>query len=431
MSSKSSLALTFIGLLYQDFGITYIGIARFVAKHLNDGRKRRNAYASTMILYMLWYLGCAVRRIKLSCSALGSCDETSQSDVKMRAILAKCPALTRIYWPTIYAPTRLLQCLLSLVRELLTWMGPLQPKYRREFVGLSDGQTLAVDWLHPSNTPPAGMPVIVCFHGAFQGSISTQMADIAKMGHAEGMPVIIINRRGYGTTLTVPKVNVTGFDEDTDEILQKDVSKRYPGHPLVLVGFSAGSVQAVRYAANRGGSNVSLPRILCAVGLDFAWDMSLTGLPQQCLFPYNYVMSVLAWYTYAQQNARTLSRTESAAHAVCQMSPKNIVARSSNSVAVTQARILRRFSGSQDWDSERPSLGKVKVPCLLINSLDDPLCVPVLMGQATAKEAKTNPWIATVVLRLGSHGGKLGFSGFRDPVYTQMIREFILAAWHA
>jgi len=429
-SGGHHIAFALIGLLHRDLGIAYIGIARALAKRATDVGKRRRIFAAMVISYILWYLGYAVHRVKLDCLALRSSDEIV-SIAKMKTILQQCPALTQLYWPTIFAPTRLLQILLSQVRDLLTWMGPLQPNYRREFVVLSDRQTISVDWLHPARTPPAGTPVIVCFHGAFQGSISTQMADIANMGHAEGMPVIIINRRGYGTTLTVPKVNLSGFDEDTDEVLQQEVSKRYPGHPIALVGYSAGSLQAVRYAANRGAHNIALPQILCAVGLDFTWDMSATGLAQHCLFPYNYVLSMLCWYTYAYRGARTLKRTESSAQAVCQMSPKNIVRRGSNTVAVDQTRILRRFSGSKEWDSEVAPMGNIKVPCLLINSSDDPLCVPALMDQKTAQQARSNPWVASVVLRLGSHGAKYGLSGFRDPVHTGMIREFILAAWHS
>merc|ERR1712003_433573 len=97
-------------------------------------------------------------------------------------------------------------------------------------------------------------PVCVLLHGAFQDSVSVTITDLARHMASKGMPVVAMNRRGYGgLPLQDPdaKLAMFGFDEDLDEVLAV-VQERYPGRHAAIIGFSCGSGFAWRYAGSRG-----------------------------------------------------------------------------------------------------------------------------------------------------------------------------------
>ena len=77
----------------------------------------------------------------------------------------------------------------------------LVPYYTdRTFVRLYDGERLALDWVDPIQYGKAVAPyapIVVLLHGAFQGSESATMIDMAVDLARRGLPCVVMNRRGY------------------------------------------------------------------------------------------------------------------------------------------------------------------------------------------------------------------------------------------
>merc|ERR1712039_689099 len=94
-------------------------------------------------------------------------------------------------------------------------------------------------------------------------------------------------------------------------------------------------------------------------------------------------------------------------------------------------RLTQRLSGvggSSEWlPMQQPVLHEIEVPCLAINSRDDPVCVWENVDNHF-KDILANPNLALVELASGSHGCKLDFWGYSNVVHP-IISEFVRACW--
>lgn len=321
--------------------------------------------------------------------------------------------------------------------------------YRREVLTLRDNTQIALDWVKSElvGSSPVEFckekdwPVCVLLHGAFMDSSSATMIDLAKDLAALGFPVVVMNRRGYGgmsVTHESPGLAMFGLDEDLDEVLAR-VSGCEPGRPVAIVGFSCGSGFAGRYPGKRpmlsawfgeqkfGRSHgkEALPRILCSVCYDPGYDVSPQGAISRIRQPFRLGINIIMKYTYAFRHRSTLvQRSDSFQQLVGDiLSPRK--------GAVETYRLSQRLSGvggSTEWlPIQQPLLHEIEVPCLAINSRDDPICVWSNV-EDHLDQISANPNIVLAELAHGSHGCKFDFWGTRNIVHP-IIAEFVAACW--
>jgi len=296
----------------------------------------------------------------------------------------------------------------------------------------------ALDWVAPVPGKDQTLPVCVLLHGAFQDSTSVTMSDLARSLSNRGMPVVVMNRRGYGgLVLDQPKLQIFGDDDDLDEVVAL-VSQQEPNRSIAIIGFSCGSGFAARYIGNRSrfsawpprNGNGSTPRLLCGVMYDPGYDVSPEGAIAKIRFPYSWFLNWSLKYHYAFRHHRSiLNNAPQTARegALDMMSPK--------ANAVDTFKAARRLSGmyathgdSSAWlDKQQPRVNAMDMPSLCINSRDDPICVWENV-EAYRSQLDSNPNIALVELHRGAHGCKFGFWGF-GTIVDPIIWEFIEACW--
>jgi len=380
--------------------------------------------------YTIWYLCRARRPIRLTVPE------------GLRRIIVACPSLHKSYAPTIYAPTWYGQMLLLALRELLVWVRP--SPFTRELLTLRDSQVMALDWLEPSpSRPPRAyeLPVAVLLHGAFHlsGSRSSPMIALASSLSAVGCPVVVQNRRGYGVPMTQPRFAFYGDDEDIDEILLRSVAVRYPGRPIALIGFSAGSNIAFRYSGRLSAGGPlppGLPRCSCCVVWDGDPDLDdELVLPRSIeSWPVRVALGFLMYSRYYRMNNHVLGRTPSRAEIVKQLSPTSKVGLQNLLSVHRTHKLLRKLSNDFKSPEEYCSrqsfkqylLSETLPPTLLLNSADDPVCVCGRIESNHREATVRNKRLALAEFERGAHGAKFGPLGFGS-VVPGIIAEFVEA----
>lgn len=262
-----------------------------------------------LVAWIAHYLH-GVRRVRLHLAKTRATDSVRE---RMQRIVARCPSLHMMYWPTWYAHTALQQIILLGLKEMrcsLQWS-----TYKRQIMTLRDTSRISLDWVvpQPEVALPDG-PVCVLLHGAIQDSRSSTMKDLAKELAARGILTLVMNRRGYGDLTmdaSTARVTLFGFDEDLDEVLL-EVGRKAPGRPVAVVGFSCGSGFAGRYGALRShlsawmddnGLSRTIPRLLCVVCYDPGFHV--VKAMQKVPLPYRWGLDLALRYQYVYRHRET------------------------------------------------------------------------------------------------------------------------------
>lgn len=352
-----------------------------------------------LVAWIAHYLH-GVRRVRLHLAKTRATDSVRE---RMQRIVARCPSLHMMYWPTWYAHTALQQIILLGLKEMrcsLQWS-----TYKRQIMTLRDTSRISLDWVvpQPEVALPDG-PVCVLLHGAIQDSRSSTMKDLAKELAARGILTLVMNRRGYGDLTmdaSTARVTLFGFDEDLDEVLL-EVGRKAPGRPVAVVGFSCGSGFAGRYGALRShlsawmddnGLSRTIPRLLCVVCYDPGFHV--VKAMQKVPLPYRGLDLALR-YQYVYRHRETWKQKSPSSAEVVKM--------------VLGSKLRQRLP--QRHETVRR---------------DDPICVWENVEEH-ASNIEQNPYLALAELQRGSHGCKFDLWGFNS-VGNRMIGDFVLASW--
>jgi predicted alpha/beta-fold hydrolase len=363
----------------------------------------------------------------------------------------------------------------------------------------------------------SGRPVAVLNHGAFVGA-GAAIRGLARALRAAGVACVVVHRRGYGGGRLVDgsgncsRVSMFGFDGDLDDVCEA-VGKRYgPGTVVAILGHSCGGGFATRFVGNNAHRSAwveegkrrtkkrgfdedgyvhvqdldynlddldeedeeeddeeedeeeknrsSLPRILCLVSFDMAFDVAPwimhshghvderdprkvdgDGRPSQLALirqPVRLAILLLMKWTYVLRHWRELG-----------LSPRTRALRGRladprTSLCATYS-LLRRLAGFPGGATEyqaamAPKLEKVAVPSLVMHSVDDVVSV---WARAVEDEilpaAKRNPNVAFLEYARGTHGCRFGFFGFfglfgsggAAGATDAVVVDFVRAAWNA
>jgi len=250
------------------------------------------------------------------------------------------------------------------------------------------------------------------------------------MGKAKGLPVAILNRRGYGNVpLSKAKISALG-DRGDLEIALRAVHEKYPHRPLALFGFSVGAMIVVDFCASleEGGwpPKDGTPGVLCAVALDGVPAASETTTSGVSLV-WGYMLAFVCCVTYTWPYRNVLAKADREGWEMMRL--RNLW-RAKNPVWESLVCIQRFSCGSGIplGDDHIPDLQRTAVPIMLINSWDDLFFRRE--SQARFHEVtKSCPNVVHVKFGCGGHGMKYGLTGFRPGVTVNIAVEFIDAAW--
>lgn len=271
--------------------------------------------------------------------------------------------------------------------------------YRRERVETSDGDFVDLDW---GPEPVADTPLVLVLHGLEGNAGRTYVRNVCRELLAQGVQPVAMNFRGCsGEPNRTNRFYHSGATEDPGHVLQL-LRERFPGRPLGAMGFSLGGNVVLKLMGERddGGRGLLDAAAVMSVPYDLAAGADLLEAGGMGRF--------YTWYF--MRSLRRKVRTKAAL--------SGDLAEVLDLATVEASRTIRAFDdcatsplhGFEDAATyyERSSsagfLEAIRVPTLLLHSLDDPF-LPRDRVPVEAMEA--NAWLVPGVTERGGHVGFL------------------------
>ena len=325
------------------------------------------------------------------------------------AVLAACPSLRSEYLPPRWARSGHVQNVLAVLR---TDYAPAVAWDAEDRLVMEDGGTVSVQWL--GTDAPAGTPVLVALH-TICGSGEALRRFLVAMHRRLGWVVAACNRRGHGDLpLTAPQVNTMGSTQDFRSQLAH-IEARRPGAPLYGVGVSAGSGLIVRYLGEEGARS----RLRAGVAVCPAYDIEHAFRYVDRLYD-RYLTRALVRF-FAERFRSELVGAPGYAECVAARSLGEFHDHLYGLAGYADAASY--YAGSNPM---KVALG-MKVPLLVLNAQDDPVCVERNVHEQLAALQS----LPRVTVALSRHGGHCGFfhgPRARDNWADDVIAEYLAAA---
>ncbi len=270
-----------------------------------------------------------------------------------------------------------------------------RPRFRRERWELPDGDFLDVDRLPGS----PGRPVLVISHGLEGSSGASYVRHAAAAAARRGLAVAAWNFRGCsGEPNRLLRQYHSGETGDLARVVAR-LAGEEPKRPVLLLGFSLGGNQIVKWLGDEGEGLPGAVRAAAAISVPFDLVACARALDAPGFWP----------WVYRERFLRRLRRKASAkarAHPGALDLAAVLRARTFAEYDDLVTAPIHGFAGADDyWTrcSSGPLLGGVRRPLLLVSAEDDPF-VP---GSCIPREAaRKNP---AVTLEVTSGGGHVGF----------------------
>ncbi|KAJ7756513.1 Alpha/Beta hydrolase protein [Mycena maculata] len=285
--------------------------------------------------------------------------------------------------------------------------------YQRRLLRLLDGGTLGLDFAPvEASSVPDDAPIIVVQHGLTGGSHEPYVRAILAPACAPveqgglGYRAVVVNFRGCsGVPITSPKFYTAAQTDDLRQALTF-ISKLYPNAPLLGLGFSIGGNVMLRYLAEEGVNS----RLCSACVLGCPWDLVTNNE--------HLLNTTLGRHLYLRgmgDNVMTLMRHHSQAflanpdHPAAKVVPTVLRLKKPTltdfddlftcNVGDTPPFPFPSVRDYYTWASSHEVAEQIRVPCLTINSADDPVVHRVQMPSGR------NGYIVTVLTATGGHLG--------------------------
>ncbi|KAI0357834.1 AB-hydrolase YheT [Trametes cingulata] len=285
--------------------------------------------------------------------------------------------------------------------------------YERKLLQLPDEGIVAVDVSPPFTSEPIakGENVLLVAHGLTGGSHEAYVrALVARVTQSKqtgglGFRAVVLNFRGCnGTPLTTPRLYHAGSSDDIRHVVLW-ISHTFPECRLYGAGFSLGGNILAKYAGEEGEK---CP-MQALVTLANPWDF-LEG-------SHHLPSTLLGRHVYRYVLGGALRRLLQMHAKVFLDAPKLPISRSQLEDVLHRSRITLRawdelvtaplygFDGPYDYYAKISSsrhVQNIRIPCLAINSIDDPITgsenLPI-------REIRESPWVVLAVTRTGGHLG--------------------------
>ncbi|KAJ7019908.1 AB-hydrolase YheT [Mycena alexandri] len=313
------------------------------------------------------------------------------ASISLRELVeSRCKSLSSKYRPAWWLFNGHLQTAYSLLGD---FRNVDQVWYQRHLLRLLDGGTLGLDFV-PSDAAMAkdDAPIIVVQHGLTGGSHEPYVRAILAPACTPveqgglGYRAVVVNFRGCsGVPITSPKFYTAAQTDDLRQALMH-IQKLYPRAPLLGLGFSIGGNVLIRYLAEEGVNS----RLSSACILGCPWDLETNND--------HLLHSTLGRRVYLRgmgENVMTLMRQHSKVflqdpeHPSAQAVPRVLRLKKPTltdfdqlftcSVGDTPPFPFSDVHEYYTWASSNLVAEQIRVPCLTINSADDPVVQRVQM----------------------------------------------------
>ncbi|KAM5562051.1 embryogenesis-associated protein EMB8 [Rosa sericea] len=280
--------------------------------------------------------------------------------------------------------------------------------YRRELFHLSDGGTIALDWLLNSDVLGSNYdttsaipkddikPIVLAIPGLTSDSESPYIKHLAFNTAQKGWNVVVTNHRGLGgVSITSDCFYNAGWTEDLRAVINH-LHHEYPNAPLFVVGTSIGANILVKYLGEDGDS---VP-VAGAVAICSPWDLLIGDrfISRRLLQKIYDRALAIGLQGYAQLHQPIYSRL-----ANWEGIKKS---RSIRDFDHHATRLVGKFETVDTYYrrcSSASYVGNVSVPLLCISALDDPVCTREAIPW---DECRAN---LNIVLATTKRGGHLAF----------------------
>ncbi len=270
------------------------------------------------------------------------------------------------------------------------------PAYRRERLDTPDGDFLDLDWMPE---PEPGAPVALLLHGLEGSARRRYVRNLGRELHARGVwPVGLNFRACSGSPNLLPRFYHSGETEDVRWVLEV-LRDRFPDRARGAMGFSLGGNILLKLLGEMGEDGGQLVDAAVAMSVPYDLDAGCRLLEEGGMGRF------YSWYFLRSLRGKTRSKRELLAPVLDLEAVEAATTLRTFDDAATAP--LHGFPGAEEYyraSSSASFLPEIRVPTLLLHSLDDPF----LPRSAIPREAmRANPWLVDVVTETGGHVGFL------------------------
>jgi len=275
------------------------------------------------------------------------------------------------------------------------WFSPTMP-LKRDTIICPDGGEISIDWADDDITRalPDSAPVLGILH-TITGSSKEQFR-FMHYAASRGWKSCVLNRRGHSgmAVRVIPHISIIGNVNDSI-LLVDQIRQKYPDNFIGLAGISAGSGAVVSYIGKEGDK----VKIDAAASLCPMWDLTNGFKNLKKLYPWVdsvVTKSVIDMFLNKPRNQLALSK----------MPDVVSYAKESKSMEefMDRAAPLAGCDNLEQYGLEydpKHQLSGNRIPCLILNALDDFLCVKENIRYSDV-ENKFSNYILSVTEK-GSH----------------------------
>ncbi|GBG28494.1 Phospholipase ABHD3 [Hondaea fermentalgiana] len=293
---------------------------------------------------------------------------------------------------------------------------------RRHTVKCEDGGEVAVDVYGPPRGKPElpdEAPLMLIMH-TITGTTQDEM-ELAAAAYAKGWRACLLVRRGHMGTLSHPKFNLMGCVDDSRRMIAK-AQEVFPKASFIgACGISAGSGQVVSYIGQQpAGGPVQAAVSLCPA---YSIENAFANFQQRSPLLAAFILASLKSF-FLTPNEHVLRDSKGFQECLESTSVQNFMQAHAQLAGfpdfqtyLANSNPMQHYAGS-------------RVPCLILNALDDPLCVEENIRYDIASETEN---YCLCLTDYGSHvtfrEGLLGQSSFMHRVALDFLeaarRDFL------
>lgn len=295
------------------------------------------------------------------------------------------------------------------------------PARARMTIGTPDGDFLDLDWLGDR-----GCGLVVLLHGLAGSSKSAYILGLQKALVNAGFRTVAMNFRGCsGRPNNRANVYHSGETGDIDQVVGC-LRNKEPEIPVAAVGFSLGGNVLLKWLGEKAGKCDLFAAV--SVSVPFQLDRCADRMDRGVSRIYrNYLLSRLRRYMVEKLQHLEAGRLDEEAGRITALGDLSSI----RSFWDYDGRVIAPLYGFKDaldyyeQSSSRSFLASIRVPTLLLQSIDDPFMTPETVPTCEELSSK-------VVLEASSSGGHVGFvsgpvPGTQQYWLEQRIPEFLTA----
>jgi predicted alpha/beta-fold hydrolase len=267
-------------------------------------------------------------------------------------------------------------------------------RLQSEDLELPDGDVTLVDWMADGPGPESGAPILIVLHGLEGSSESTYARMLLKSAADHGWRAAVLHFRDCGDYRNrLPRRYHAGETGDIRYFLD---SLRSGGHdgPIVATGFSLGGNVLLKYLGENGMATPLDAAVAVSVPLNLhdSADALSTGFSN-------------IYQHHLLKRMKTAIRRKFDEYTAAFDWHRAMTAKTFAEFDDAVTAPLHGFRGKDEYYDRCSSchfLGHIKVPTLIINSLDDPFMTPAAIPSG-------NDLPESVQLEVSTHGGHIGY----------------------